>query len=208
MELKVCDEKNNEVSTVNLSGDICEFPLKREMISDVVRWQLARRRQGTHATKTRGEVRGGGRKPWAQKHTGRARQGSIRSPQWVGGGIVFGPQPRDYSFNIPKKVRKSALKSVFAARLNNGSVHVIEHLAFDKPKTSQALDVLNNLNLKDKTVLIVMDGFDKNSYLSFRNLPNVKVIDVQGINVYDMLAFDVCLFTKSALSKLIERLSR
>ncbi|MEO2065622.1 MAG: 50S ribosomal protein L4, partial [Desulfurobacteriaceae bacterium] len=175
---------------------------------ETVKWQLAKRRRGTHSTKTRGEVRGGGRKPWPQKHTGRARQGSIRAPQWVGGGVVHGPKPRDYSYNLPKKVRKVALRSVIAGRLQEGNFIVVEDFSFEKPKTKQAVEFLKNLGLENtKVLLVVPSELDENTYLSFRNLPNVKVLPVEGLNVYDVLAYEKCVVFKSILPKIEERLS-
>ena len=206
MEVKVIDVQNQETGKVNIDDQIAKFPIKSHAIWETVRWQLAKRRRGTHSTKTRGEVRGGGRKPWAQKHTGRARQGSIRAPQWVGGGVVFGPKPRDYSFNLPKKVRRAALKSVFAGKLGDGSVVFVEDFKFEEPKTKKAVEVLRNLGLEDKKVLIVVPELEENTYKSFRNLQNVKMLEVDGLNVYDMLCYDVCLIFKSTLPKIEERL--
>ncbi len=206
MEVKVINVNNEEVGSINVSDEIASFPIKKHAIWETVRWQLAKRRRGTHSTKTRGEVRGGGRKPWAQKHTGRARQGSIRAPQWVGGGVVFGPKPRDYSFNLPKKVRRAALKSVFAGRLGDGTVVFIEDFSFDEPKTKKAVEFLKRLELEDKKVLIVVPELEENTYKSFRNLQNVKLLEVDGLNVYDMLNCDTCLIFKSTLPKIEARL--
>jgi len=208
MEIKVLNTENQEVGTVKIRDDIANAPIKSHAIWETVKWQLAKRRRGTHSTKTRAEVRGGGRKPWPQKHTGRARQGSIRAPQWVGGGVVFGPKPRDYSYNLPKKVRKVALRSVVAGKLGDGSFIVVEDFTFDQPKTKQAVEFLKNLGLENEKVLIVVPEFEENTWKSFRNLPNVKLLEIDGLNVYDMLCFDKCVFFKSTLPKLEERLSR
>jgi len=208
MDVKVININNEEVGKETISDDIAKFPVKSHAIWETVKWQLAKRRRGTHSTKTRGEVRGGGRKPWAQKHTGRARQGSIRAPQWVGGGVVFGPKPRDYSYNLPKRVRRVALKSVIAGKLSDGSLLVVDDFSFEKPKTKRAVEVLKNLGIENRKVLIVVPEFDENTYRSFSNLPNVKMLEVEGLNVYDMLCYDVCLLFRSTLPKIEERLLR
>ncbi len=208
MEIKVVNLNNEEVGKVQLKDDIANAPIKKHAVWETVKWQLAKRRRGTHSTKTRGEVRGGGRKPWPQKHTGRARQGSIRAPQWVGGGVVHGPKPRDYSYNLPKKVRKVALKSVIAGRIQEGNFLVVEDFSFEEPKTKKALEFLRNLGLEsEKVLLVVPSDLDEKTYLSFRNLPNVKVLPVEGLNVYDVLCYDKCLVFKSILPKIEERLS-
>ncbi len=208
MEIKVVNPQNQEVGTVEIREEIAKAPIKSHAVWETVKWQLAKRRRGTHSTKTRGEVRGGGRKPWPQKHTGRARQGSIRAPQWVGGGVVHGPKPRDYSYNLPKKVRKVALRSVISGRIQEGNFIVVEDFSFDAPKTKKALEFLRNLGLENEKVLLVVPSeFDENTYLSFRNLPNVKVLPIEGLNVYDVLCYDKCVFFKSTLPKLEERLS-
>ena len=208
MEIKVVNPQNQEVGTVEIKEEIAKAPIKQHAVWETVKWQLAKRRRGTHSTKTRGEVRGGGRKPWPQKHTGRARQGSIRAPQWVGGGVVHGPKPRDYSYNLPKKVRKVALKSVISGRIQEGNFIVVEDFSFEKPKTKQAIEFLKNLGLEnEKVLLVVPSDLDENTYLSFRNLPNVKVLPIDGLNVYDVLCYNKCVFFKSTLPKLEERLS-
>ena len=207
MEIKVVNTANQEVGTVTIKDEIANAPIKKHAVWETVKWQLAKRRRGTHSTRTRGEVRGGGRKPWSQKHTGRARHGSIRAPQWVGGGVVHGPKPRDYYYPLPKKVRKVALRSVVAGRLQEGSVIVVEDFAFEKPKTKQAIEFLKNLGLENEKVLIVVPELEENTYKSFRNLPNVKLLEIEGLNVYDMLCYDKCIFFKSTLPKLEERLS-
>lgn len=208
MEIRVINAQNQEVGAVEIKDEIAKAPIKRHAVWETVKWQLAKRRRGTHSTKTRGEVRGGGKKPWPQKHTGRARQGSIRAPQWVGGGVVHGPKPRDYSYTLPKKVRKVALKSVISGRIQEGNFIVVEDFSFEKPKTKQAVAFLKNLGLEnEKVLLVVPSDFDENTYLSFRNLPNVKVLPIEGLNVYDILCYNKCVFFKSTLPKLEERLS-
>jgi large subunit ribosomal protein L4 len=208
MEIKVVNLQNQEAGTVEIKDEIANAPIKKHAVWETVRWQLAKRRRGTHSTKTRGEVRGGGRKPWPQKHTGRARQGSIRAPQWVGGGVAHGPKPRDYSYRLPKKVRKVALRSVISGRIQEGNFLVVEDFSFEKPKTKQAVEFLKNLGLENEKVLLVVPSeLDENTYLSFRNLPNVKLLPVEGLNVYDVLCYDKCVVFKSTLPKIEERLS-
>ncbi|SMO63003.1 large subunit ribosomal protein L4 [Balnearium lithotrophicum] len=208
MEIKVVNPQNQEVGVVEIKEEIAKAPIKKHAVWETVKWQLAKRRRGTHSTKTRGEVRGGGKKPWPQKHTGRARQGSIRAPQWVGGGVVHGPKPRDYSYSLPKKVRKVALRSVISGRIQEGNFLVVEDFSFEAPKTKKAIEFLKNLGLENKKVLLVVPSeLDENTYLSFRNLPNVKVLPIEGLNVYDVLCYDKCVFFKSTLPKLEERLS-
>lgn len=167
--------------------------------------QRASMRQGTHAVKNRSQVRGGGRKPWRQKGTGRARQGSIRSPQWVGGGVVFGPTPRSYAYKLPKKVRRLAIRSALSMKAAEDQIKVIEGLAFEAPKTKAFKDILTNLNL-GKT-LVVLEGDNDNAYLSARNLPNVKVIDEHNVNVLDVVNYDTILITKQALETVEEALA-
>ena len=170
------------------------------VMHQVVTAQLAARRAGTHSTKTRAERRGGGAKPWRQKGTGRARQGSIRSPQWRGGGIAHGPKPRDYSQKTPKKMIKLALRSALSDRAADGKIIVVDSFGFDAPKTSDAVKAIDSLGLTDEgRVLIVLDGDDANTALSFRNIPNVHVLPSGELNAYDVLVADTVVFTQSAL---------
>jgi len=208
MELKVYNIRSEEVSTVSIKEEVALAPVKEHAVWETVKWQLAKRRRGTHSTKTRGEVRGGGRKPWSQKHTGRARQGSIRAPQWVGGGVVHGPKPRSYYYPLPKKVRKVALRSVVADKLKSGNFLVVEDFSFSEPKTKRAVEFLKNFGFENTNVLMVVpSSLDVNTYLSFRNLPNVKLLPVEGLNVYDILCYEKCIVFRSVLSTLEERLS-
>src|SRR5690625_3635066 len=163
--------------------------------------QRAAKRQVTHAAKTRTEVRGGGRKPWRQKGTGRARQGSIRAPQWVGGGVVFGPtQERNYKYTIPKKVRRLALKSALSAKVNNDNVIVLNDLQFEQPKTKDAVAVLNALNVA-QNALVVTEKPNENIVRSMNNLQKVNVTTVDQLNVLDIVSHDKVIFTKSAAEK-------
>lgn len=170
------------------------------VMHQVVTAQLAARRAGTHSTKTRAERRGGGAKPWGQKGTGRARQGSIRSPQWRGGGIAHGPKPRDYSQKTPKKMVNLALRSALSDRAADGKVMVIDNFGFDAPKTSAAIKVISDLGLTNEgRILVVLDGDDANAALSFRNIPNVHVLPSGELNAYDVLVSDTVVFTQGAL---------
>ena len=163
---------------------------------------LANQRQGTQSTKTRAEVRGGGRKPYRQKGTGRARQGSIRSPQWVGGGVVFAPKPRDYSFKLNKKVKRLALQSALSTKVAEGKIIVLDELTLSEVKTKEMAKVLENI--KCDNALIVMDGTNTNVMLSARNIPAVKTASVSTINVYDLLKYNTLVVTKEAVEKIQE----
>ena len=165
--------------------------------------QRASLRQGNHKVKNRSEVRGGGRKPWRQKGTGRARQGTIRSPQWRGGGVVFGPTPRSYSYKLPKKVRRLAVKSALSSKAREESILVLDALSFNAPKTKEFIKVLASLSVAKKT-LIVTDGIDENVALSARNIPGVTVVTANGINVLDLVAHDKLIMTKAAVEKVEE----
>src|SRR5690606_28644732 len=170
------------------------------VLHEAVVMQRASMRQGTHAVKNRSEVRGGGRKPWRQKGTGRARQGSIRSPQWVGGGVVFGPTPRSYSYKLPKKVRRLALKSALSSKVKEESLVVLESLAFDAPKTKEVIKMLSALNVNEKALIVTADT-DENVIRSANNLQGVKVLTVTEVNVLDLLSHDRLILTKEAAEK-------
>ncbi|MGI6513014.1 MAG: 50S ribosomal protein L4 [Syntrophomonadaceae bacterium] len=192
-----------QVGEMELSDSVFGIEPNEAVVHQVVKAQLANRRVGTASTKTRGMVRGGGRKPWRQKGTGRARVGSRRSPIWRGGGTVFGPHPRDYSIRIPKKVRRLALKSVLSDKLNNGEIVVLEALSFEEPKTKRIIEVLNALNVFEKALVVTADG-DINVTKSARNIPGVKPVRADFINVYDLLAYDKLVITKDAVAKMEE----
>jgi len=168
--------------------------------------QLANRRRGTAATKTRGEVSGGGRKPWRQKGTGRARQGSNRSPLWRGGGIALGPTPRDYSYQLPKKVRRAALRSALSMKVREGFLKVVDRIDIAEPKTKQLVGWLKELGIEPRALLL-LDGENVNIQLAARNLPHVKVLPVEGLNAYDLLQYEYLVCPKAALSKVEERLT-
>lgn len=176
------------------------------VVFEAIVMQQASQRQGTQSTKTRTEVRGGGRKPWRQKGTGRARVGSTRSPIWVGGGVALGPKPRSYQYNLNKKQRRIAITSVLSQKVIDDALIVVEGLSFEVPKTKAFADVLANLDV-DSKVLVVLEASNNNAYLSARNIPNVKVIDDQNINVLDVVHADKVIFTKEALATVEEALA-
>src|SRR6056297_4060162 len=173
-----------KVTDIDLSDDIFNSKVNEDVVHQVVTAQLAKVRSGNASTKTRSEVSGGGRKPWRQKGTGRARHGSIRSPLWVGGGITFGPKPRSYKIKVMKKEKKLALRSILTDKASIDSILILDELKFAEPKTKQVIDLLKNLDLHDKKVLIILPDKDKNIYLSARNIPNVKTIISDALNAY------------------------
>lgn len=199
-------QDGNQNGEVQLNEAIFGIEPNNNVVFDAVIMQRASLRQGTHAVKNRSAVRGGGKKPWRQKGTGRARQGSIRSPQWVGGGTVFGPTPRSYSYKLPKKVRRLALQSVLSQKVLEGKLVVVDELSFAAPSTKEFKSVLNNLKVDAKT-LLVLEGTNANAYFSARNLANVKVIDEGNVNVLDVVNYDTLVITKAALSTVEEALA-
>lgn len=202
-KVNVYNMQGELVEEMELSEEIFGVEINEHVVYEVVKNQLANKRQGTQSAKTRAEVRGGGRKPWRQKGTGRARQGSIRSPQWKGGGVVFAPKPRDYSYSVPKKVRRLALKSVLTDKLQNNEMIVVDQLRFDAPKTKEMKKVLANLKA-DKKALIVMAEKDANVIRSANNIPNVATALVNTINVYDILKYNSFIITKEAVKRVEE----
>lgn len=208
MDIPVVDISNKKVGQASLSPAVFETEIKPSVIQDVVVAQMASRRSGTHSTKTRNEVRGGGAKPWKQKGLGKARAGSIRSPIFRGGGITFGPKPRNYSYNPPKKVRKSALKSALSLKAKENALIVIDNLPFEEPKTKQAVAALSALEILNKKTLVVIESANAPVEKSFKNIPTVKLIRAEGVNVYDLLNAQIVLLTKAALLKVEERLGR
>ncbi|KRL44680.1 MULTISPECIES: 50S ribosomal protein L4 [Lacticaseibacillus] len=198
-------QDGSENGTVDLNDAIWAIEPNENAVFDAVIMQRASLRQGTSKVKNRHEVSGGGRKPWRQKGTGRARQGSIRSPQWRGGGIVFGPHPRSYSYTINKKVRRLAIKSVLSQKVLDNALVVVDAFAFDAPKTKAFAQSLAALKVSEKA-LVVLDG-DDNAALAARNLPNVKVVAADGINVLDVVKYNKLILTQSALQKIEEALA-
>ena len=195
----------DQLGEVELNNEVFGVPVNSFVLHDVVVKHLAGRRRGTSDTKTRGEVSGGGRKPWRQKGTGRARHGSIRSPLWRGGGIIFGPHPRDYSYTIPKKVRRLAIKSALSSKVEGSKILVLDELKLERPKTREILGILDNLKVTE-CVLLVTAVKDENVFKSARNIPGVKSVTVKGLNVYDLLAFDTLIITRDALARVEEAL--
>ncbi|AEH22855.1 ribosomal protein L4/L1e [Thermodesulfobacterium geofontis OPF15] len=207
IKAKLIDSSANIIGEIELPSDLYGVTPKVGLLHEVVRWQMARWRAGTACTKTRGEVRGGGRKPWPQKHTGRARQGSIRAPQWVGGGVVHGPKPRSYEFKLNKKVRRLGLKMALSSRALANKVYVAEDFPVkDKPKTKVLKNFLDTLGINDALIVVP----ERNLILekSADNLPKVKVLAVEGLNVYDILNHQNLILAKDALPKIEERLRR
>ena len=204
LSVAIVDSKGERTGTAELPAEIFDVEPNIPLMHQVVVAQLAAARQGTHATRTRGMVRGGGRKPYRQKGTGRARQGSTRAPQFAGGGTVHGPQPRNYAQRTPKKMKVAALRSALSDRARNGRVHVItEFLVADRPSTKQALSGLRNLT--DRKALVVVPREDALSLLSLRNLPDVLVIRADQLNTYDVLNSDDVVFTAAALDRFLGR---
>ena len=204
MNYKVYDMKGTEAGTIELNDGIFAVPVNPIVIHEAVKQYLANQRQGTQSTLTRTEVRGGGRKPWRQKATGRARQGSIRAPQWTHGGVALGPKPRSYRITMNKKAKRLALKSAFSSKVAAEEFIVVDSLAFDAPKTKKMVEVLAALNAAGKKALIVVDAkSDANDIVisSARNIEGVKTLYVNTLNVYDIIKHDVLIMTKDAVNK-------
>jgi large subunit ribosomal protein L4 len=197
-KLKMRTQVGAEKGSVELDDTVFGIEPNVAVMHQVVTAQLAARRAGTHSTKTRAEVRGGGTKPWRQKGTGRARQGSIRSPQWVGGGVALGPKPRDYSQRTPKKMIKLALRSALSDRAADGKVVVVDEWQFDQPRTRDAKAALDALSI-DGRALVVLGSDDVAAAKSFRNLPEVQIIEARELNAYDVLVNDYVIFTRSTV---------
>lgn len=193
-------QDGTQAGDIELTESVFGIEPNMHVLNEAVLMQRASMRQGTHAVKNRSAVRGGGRKPWRQKGTGRARQGSIRSPQWVGGGVVFGPTPRSYSYKLPKKVRRLALKSALSSKVKENNIVVLESLTLEKPKTKEVVNMLEALNVEQKA-LIVTTKKDENVIRSTNNLQNVKVLTVDQVNVLDLLKHDTLILTKEAAEK-------
>lgn len=205
-KVTVFNVSGSQVGELELSDSVFGIQPNAHVMHSAVLLQQAAERQGTHKTKGRSEVRGGGRKPWKQKGTGRARQGSIRSPQWVGGGTVFGPTPRTYGFKLPKKVRRLAIKSALSSKVIAESIIVLDQLTFAAPKTKEFAGILNNLKV-DRKALVVTANYEDNVALSARNIPGVKFVAADGINVRDVLVYDKLIITKEAVEKVQEVLA-
>ncbi len=202
--VQVIDTSGKKIKEVKAPDEIFAVPLKEHLLYEAVINYRANQRQGTASTKTRGEVRGGGRKPWRQKGTGRARAGSTRSPIWKGGGTTFGPKPRDYSYSLPKKAKKTALKSVLSMKLAEKQLLIVDALKLKEPKTKEFMALTKNLKLD--SALIVDQHDNKNLFLAARNIPKTKVIDVSQVTVYDVLNHNWLVLTKKAFDSLTRRL--
>ena len=200
--VSVYNMEGAQVGTIELSDSIFAVPVNEHLVHQAVVAQLANKRQGTQKAKTRSEVRGGGRKPWRQKGTGHARQGSIRAPQWTGGGVVFAPTPRDYSFKMNKKEKRIALKSALTSRVNEGKLIVVDELKFNAPKTKEFAKVM--ANLKAEKALVVLSENDANTVKSAKNIPTVKTALTNTINVYDILKYDTLVVEKAAVATIEE----
>lgn len=201
-KIKVVDMSGKELREIEISEVLFASDINETAVHQAVVNHLANRRQGTQSTKTRSEVRGGGRKPWRQKGTGSARQGSIRSPQWRGGGVVFAPKPRDYSYKLPKSLRKVALYSALTSKFNDGKMIVVDDISFDAPKTSKMIEFFDKLGVRKP--LVVTETVDKNVYLSARNIEKAAVTYADLINVYELLKHDNLVISESALKRVEE----
>ena len=190
------------VGTMDLSDDIFAYPIKENLVHQAVVQHLANKRQGTQKAKTRAEVSGGGIKPWRQKGTGHARQGSIRAPQWRHGGVVFAPTPRSYAFKMNRKEKKAAIKSVLTSKLQENNLIVVDSLTFDSIRTKNMVRVMNNLGAKK--AYVVLDGSDRNVFLSTRNLPDIRLSSSGTLSVYDILKYEKLILTKDAVKTIEE----
>lgn len=202
-KVDVYNINGQKVGDMELSDDIFAVKVNKVAMHSAVVNALANARQGTQSTKTRSEVRGGGKKPWRQKGTGRARHGSTRSAQWVGGGVALGPKPRSYSYTLPKKVKRLALKSALTSKVLDNKIIVLDDLKLEAIKTKEMVNVLNNLKV-DSTALIVLPGVDRNVVLSARNIEGVKTATTSSINTYDILRYNKFIVTKEAVSRIEE----
>ena len=201
-KVSVLNMEGSQVGEIELSDAVFGVEVNEHLVHMAVVNQLANNRQGTQKAKTRSEVSGGGRKPWRQKGTGHARQGSTRSPQWTGGGVVFAPVPRDYSFKMNKKEKRAALKSALTDKVNTNKLIVVDELKFDAPKTKEFAKVMSNLNVEK--ALVITESNDKNVVLSAKNIPTVKTASTNTINVYDILKYDSVVVEKAAVAKIEE----
>jgi len=202
-KVAVYDMRGTQVGEIDLNDNVFGIEPNEAVMQQFVKMQLANKRQGTASTKTRAEVRGGGKKPWKQKGTGRARVGSTRNPVWRGGGIAFGPKPRDYSYKLPRKVRRLALKSALSSKALDLNIIVVDVLAFEEPKTKLMIETLDLLKAAQKTLVITADN-DVNVYKSARNIPGVKSLKADYINVFDVLKYETLLMTRDAVARVEE----
>lgn len=202
-KVNVYNMQGEQLEQIELSEATFGVEVNQHVVYEVVKNQLANKRQGTQSAKTRAEVRGGGRKPWRQKGTGRARAGSTRSPIWTGGGVAFAPKPRDYSYKVPKKIKRLAMKSALTSKVLENEIIVIDELTMDSPKTKDMVNILKNISA-DRKALIVTLNPESNVIKSANNLPNVQTTIVSNMNVYDILKYNSLIITKEAVRKVEE----
>ena len=204
--LNIIDLEGKEKEKINISDEVVKQGSNEEILYQEVRRFLATRRAGTHSTKGRSEVSGGGRKPWRQKGTGNARAGSNRSPLWRGGGIIFGPKPRDYSFKLNKKVIRKSKFIAISEKFKNKKIIVVEDMTFENPKTKKAQEILANLKVAEKKVLLVLENVNNNTAKSFKNIESVLISSSKGLSTYNILVADYLMFTKNSLLEFIKGL--
>ena len=207
MEVIILNENGDNAGNLEIIDEIFKSEVNNNLLYEAIKNELANKRQGTHSTKTRGEVSGGGKKPWRQKGTGRARAGSTRSPIWVGGGKAHTPKPRDYSYRLPKKVKRKALLSVLSLKYGNNVLKVFEDFTFDAPKTKQVASLLKAFEAVDTKALLITDGSNENVALSARNMPKVTTITNMGLNCFDILNSKKVFLAKDAVEKIEEVLA-
>ncbi len=205
-QVDIINQEGEKVGAIDLDDKIFAAQIKEHLVQKVVVWQLAKRRKGTASTKTRSDVKGGGKKPWRQKGTGRARAGTNSSPIWTGGGTVFGPHPRSYAFSLPKKVRKAAMRSVLTSKLSENKLTVLDKLDLEEPKTKLFYKAYEDLGFKGNKTLFITAAKDENLYLSSRNIYGVQVMPAEGLNVYDALRFENLVLMADAVPHIHERL--
>ena len=205
MKVKVVDIKNKKVEDINLSNKVFKIIPNDNAVLQYIRVYAHNQRQGTSSTKDRAEVRGGGRKPWRQKGTGRARHGSIRSPIWIGGGVTHGPKPKNWRLSIPKKVKVLAFKSIISSMFSNKKIIILDKLNFKKPSTKSFVKIIKNLKIQGKKIIFVCDKADKNVIKSAANIPGVDVAVVNELNPYDLASREYSVFTKEAVKSLEKR---
>ncbi len=206
--LPIYNQAGKQVKKIELDPDVFDGEVNQGVLYQAVLMYRANRRRGLAQTLTRGEVSGGGRKPWRQKGTGRARVGSIRSPLWRKGGVVFGPHPRDYAFRLPKKIRIAALKSSLNDKLNANSLFILDELKIDVPKTKEAAKILSNLKLNNKTALLMLDKIDANVRLGFRNISSLDMVRAQNTNAYDVLKAQKLIISLKGFQILVDRIKK
>ena len=207
MELQVVKEDGNKVSKIEVDASVFGVDPNRDAIHRAVLSEMANNRQGTHGSRSRGMVRGGGRKPWKQKGRGVARAGTTRSPLWRGGGTVFGPKPHKYEYKLPKKIKRLARRSILSDKFKNGQIIVLNEFSIDKPKTKIVIELLINLDIQEKKILILTGDINDNLILSMRNIPNIAVLDAMKASAYDLLDSEIILIDQKGLTMLNDRLA-